>query len=179
MPQAQPSRDYLSRLRHLEDAGAKVRDRVLEAGRNVFRRHPEVRAVGVERGPGVVSPATGAVRGRSGAARRDMDAAKRTPRCGKDIGRAGIVGSTGQREDDPRRPGGAMHDGRVDQVFAGSGHVALSSNGPGRREFEPGDAIARCGIVLDVDRSGQRTPRVPAHELTGLQATIVRVQEGA
>src|SRR5947207_4046351 len=85
-------RDYLSRLRHIEDAGAKVRDRVLEAGRNVFRRHPEVLAVGVERGPGVVSPATGAVRGRSGAARRDMDAAKRTPRRGKDIGRAGIVG---------------------------------------------------------------------------------------
>ena len=72
-----------------------------------------------------------------------------------------------------------MDDGRVDQVLAGSGHVALSSNGPGRREFEPGYAIARRGVVLDVDRSGQRTPRVPAHELAGLQAAIIRVQEGA
>src|SRR2546422_11302618 len=39
-------------LRHIEDAGAKICDRVLEAGWNVFRRHPEVRAIGVERGPG-------------------------------------------------------------------------------------------------------------------------------
>ncbi len=79
MPETQPSRDYLSRLSHIEDAGAKVRDRVLEAGRNVFRRHPEVRAVGVERGPRVVAPAGSAVRGRRGTARRDMDAAERSP----------------------------------------------------------------------------------------------------
>ena len=111
--------------------------------------------------------------------RRDMDAAERSPRPGKDVGRAGIDGSTGQREDDPRRPGGAMDDGRVDQVVAGRGHVALSSNVPRRRELEPGDAVARLGVVLDVDRSGQRTPCVPAHELAGLQATIVRVQKGA
>ena len=64
VPAAQLSRVSPSCLRYVEDAGAIVDDRVREAGRNVFGRHPEVIAIGVERGRRVVAPATGAVRRR-------------------------------------------------------------------------------------------------------------------
>ena len=108
-----------------------------------------------------------------------MDAAKGRPRACEDKGRAGIDGATRQRKDDARRPGAAVDDGRVDQVAGGLGHIALSGNAPGCRELEPGDAVARHGIALDVDGGGERTPGVPGRELALLQAAIVRVEEGA
>ena len=108
-----------------------------------------------------------------------MDAAKGRHRACEDEGRAGIDGAARQRKDDARRPGCAMDDGRVDQVAAGLGHVALSSNAPRCRELEPGHTIARHRVALDVDGGGERTPGVPGRELALLQAAIVWVEEGA